>query len=64
LPEGKSKKTTSAFTDADQVAPWAKEAMTAFVNAGTISGNNGRLLPTATTNRAEMAQVLCNLLAK
>lgn len=64
LPAGTSGKPITVFSDADQIAPWAKEAMTAFIGTGTINGKDGRLSPTETTDRAEMAQVLYNLLAK
>lgn len=30
----------------------------------TVGGSNGKLIPTDTTTRAEMAQVLYNLLSK
>lgn len=50
------------FQDAAQVAPWASEALSAMVQAGVINGNNDYLNPTGTTTRAEMAQVLFNLL--
>ena len=36
--------------------------MTCLVSAGVIGGSNGLLTPTDTTTRAEMAQVLYNLL--
>ena len=64
LPEGTAGKPLSSFADAENVASWAKEAMTLLVESGTISGNGGKLSPTNTTTRAEMAQVLYNLLSK
>ncbi len=64
LPQGDSGKTLDQFTDAGQIASWAKEAMTLLVKTGTIGGNNGLLTPTGTTTRAEMAQVLYNLLRR
>ena len=64
LPEGTAGKPLSSFADAENVASWAKEAMTLLVETGTISGNGGKLSPTNTTTRAEMAQVLYNLLSK
>ena len=64
LPQGSSGKSLSSFSDAGQVASWAKDAMTFLVETGTIGGNNGKLSPTGTTTRAEMAQVLYNLLSK
>lgn len=64
LPEGNSGKQLSAFSDAGQIASWAKDAMMLFVETGTISGNDGKLSMPGTATRAEMAQVLYNLLAK
>ncbi|TVX99085.1 S-layer homology domain-containing protein [Cohnella terricola] len=64
LPQGNSGKTLSDFTDTGMIAPWAKEAMTLLVETGIIDGNAGKLTPTSTTTRAEMAQVLYNLLTK
>jgi hypothetical protein len=64
LPQGDSDKTLNNFTDAGQIDSWAKEAMTLMVKTGTIGGNAGKLNPTGTTTRAEMARVLYNLLSK
>ncbi|HHV98444.1 MAG TPA: hypothetical protein GXX36_02525 [Clostridiaceae bacterium] len=64
LPEGTAGKPLSAFADAESIAPWAKEAMTLLVETGTIGGNGGKLSPTGTTTRAEMAQVIYNLLSR
>jgi len=64
LPTGTTGKTLAAFTDSDQIASWAKEAIILFVNTEIIGGNSGKLSPTNTTNRAEMARVLYNLLSK
>lgn len=63
LPQGDSGKTLSNYTDAGQIDLWAKDAMTLLVETGTVSGNNGALKPLSTTSRAEMAQVLYNLLS-
>jgi hypothetical protein len=63
-PEGTSGKELSDFSVASNVAPWATDAMSALVKAGMISGSGGKLSPTSTTTRAEMAQVLYNLLGK
>lgn len=52
------------YIDANLIASWAEDAMTLFVGREIVSGHNGKLSPTDTTNRAEMAQVLYNLLAK
>ncbi len=64
LPAGSSGKTLSDFPDASQIDEWAVEAMTTFVVTGTVSGSDGELGPKGTTTRAEMAQVLYNLLGK
>lgn len=63
LPEGTDGKPLTAFTDAESIAPWAKEAMTLLVRTEMIIGNAGNLRPTSITTRAEMAQVLYNLLS-
>ncbi|RCX17160.1 putative repeat protein (TIGR02543 family) [Anaerobacterium chartisolvens] len=64
LPDGDSGRLISDFSDAGQINSWAKEAMMLLVETGTISGNGGKLNPTGTTTRAEIAQVLYNLLGK
>ncbi|WP_136607679.1 S-layer homology domain-containing protein [Paenibacillus dokdonensis] len=64
LPQSHSGRTLSDFTDANLIDSWAKEAMTLLIETGSIGGNAGKLTPTSTTTRAEMAQVLYNLLAK
>ncbi|MEL7566115.1 MAG: S-layer homology domain-containing protein [Dehalobacterium sp.] len=64
LPQDSSGKSLSDFTDVNSVADWAEEAMTLLVKTGTIGGSNGALTPLSTTTRAEMAQVLYNLLGK
>lgn len=64
LPQGSSAKTLSSFTDAGQINSWAKEAMMLLVETGIVGGYDSKLHPTATTTRAEMAQVLYNLLMK
>lgn len=64
LPDGVTGRTLADFTDGDGVVDWAREAMTALVNAGTVSGSNSRLDPTGGSTRAQMAQVLYNLLSK
>ncbi|HYE69482.1 MAG TPA: S-layer homology domain-containing protein, partial [Anaerovoracaceae bacterium] len=64
LPEYTENSALAAFSDADQIASWAKDAMTLFVETGTISGSGDRLSPKEMTNRVQMAQVLYNLLSK
>lgn len=62
LPEGSGDKNLESFSDADGIASWAKPAIKLFVETGTVSGSDGLLRPLATSSRAEMAQVLYNLL--
>ncbi|NPV89323.1 MAG: hypothetical protein HPY50_00925 [Firmicutes bacterium] len=64
LPPGGSGRALSDFADAGQIDAWAKDAMTLLVENGTVSGSSGMLMPLSTTTRAEMAQVLYNLLLK
>jgi uncharacterized repeat protein (TIGR02543 family) len=64
LPSGTSGKTLSGFADAGSIASWAQNAMTTLVKTGTVTGSGGKLNPTGATTRAEMAQVLYNLLRK
>ncbi len=64
LPEGDSGKTLADFTDSGDVEPWATEAMTALAKSGTIAGSGGKLDPTGRSTRAQMAQVLYNLLGE
>jgi len=45
LPEGTAGKSLTDFSDAGQVASWAKDAMTLFVQTGTVGGNSGKLSP-------------------
>jgi uncharacterized repeat protein (TIGR02543 family) len=64
LPEGDTGKEMSAYADSDKIASWAKEAMALFVKTETVGGSGGKLSPIDTTNRAQMAQVLYNLLSR
>ncbi|MDD4834294.1 MAG: S-layer homology domain-containing protein, partial [Lutispora sp.] len=57
-------RTLSEFTDEGQIASWAREAMSLLVETDTISGNAGKLAPQSTATRAEMAQVLYNLMVR
>ena len=52
------------FTDAYQVADWAQEALNVLIGGGVITGSNGMVSPLATSSRAQMAQLLYNLLSK
>lgn len=62
LPEDTEVKNLNDFNDTSLIASRAKDAFVVFVNAGVISGSNGRLNATAPVDRAQMAQVLFNLL--
>ena len=64
LPQGHSGKALSDFTDANSVAAWAEEAIALLIESGTVGGSDGALASLSTTTRAEMAQVLYNLLGK
>lgn len=64
LPKGKTGQTLADFSDGNSIAPWAKNAMTLFVKTGIISGSNGELSPEDTGSRAQMAQVIYNLLSR
>ncbi len=64
LPSGANGADLSAFNDAGQVAGWAHEAAAALSKAGIVEGDSSSLYPTATTTRAEFAQVLYNILTR
>jgi hypothetical protein len=64
LPEDKAEKRLTEFSDAEEIAPWAREAMESLVKSGIVKGSGDRLLPKKISNRAQMAQVLYNLLTQ
>lgn len=64
LPTSVTEKTIARFSDADQIDSWAKDAMSFFVRAGAVNGNNGQLTPKDVADRAQMAQILYNMLAQ
>jgi polygalacturonase/uncharacterized protein YjdB len=64
LPASVTEKTITRFNDAEQIDSWAKEAVSFFVRAGVINGSNGRLTPKDVADRAQMAQILYNMLAQ
>jgi hypothetical protein len=64
LPERVSGKTLSDYSDADEIASWAKDAMKLLVETGIIGSSGSRLDPKGTATRAQMAQVLYCLLSK
>jgi len=63
LPTSGSGQQLTDFSDGDQVAEWAVAAVTALVGGEVVSGYNGMINPQDQTTRAEIAQVLYNLLA-
>ena len=55
----------SRFTDAKSVDDWAKVDIAECVNAGVVNGdNNGRLNPKSYVTRAELIQLMYNILTK
>ncbi|WP_175438401.1 S-layer homology domain-containing protein [Fusibacter sp. 3D3] len=50
------------YTDVNDMASWAEEAMTQLVESGIIQSEAHQLKPTETVNREQMAVVLYNLL--
>ena len=50
--------TLSGYSDINQISSYARDAVSALVNARVISGANGKLNPTANVTRAEMAVML------
>ena len=63
LPEADGKG-ADAFGDAGDVSPWAQEAMDRMVGAGILAGSGGKLLPLETASRAQLAQILYNLIVR
>lgn len=62
-PAGQGKSVT-VFTDYNEIAPWAMEAVAYMTENGIISGNAGMIHPTETATRAEMVQLFYNLLSR
>ena len=50
------------FTDAGQVASYAKDPVAALIQAGVIQGSNGKINPAGALTRAEMAAILHRVL--
>lgn len=64
LPSDTTDKTLTDYSDAEQIAKWAKEPMALFVQTGILRGSDGKLKPKDNANRALMAQALYELLTK
>ncbi len=62
LPNAVGNNYIATFIDADQIDTWALDAMTLFADALIIKGSGQEINPKDTTNRAQMAQVLYNIL--
>jgi len=61
-PAVKTGASVSDYPDAAQISPWAKEAVTLLVETGMVQGSGGKLNPAGSATRAEMAQLLYNLI--
>jgi hypothetical protein len=64
MPNSTEDKEVVDFSDANRIASWAVDPVSVLVKSGIINGSDGKIDPLKSTNRAEMAQVLYNLLAK
>lgn len=62
LPGNTEVKKASDFSDFSSVSTYAKAAMEALVEGGFVSGINNKLDPNGLASRAQMAQILYNLL--
>ena len=60
-PKGYEEDDLSAFSDASNVAGWARSDIAVMVRRGIISGSGGKLSPTGTVTRAQVAQILYQL---
>ncbi len=54
--------TLDKFSDASDVAEWARPGVAAMVQAGYISGSDGKLNPETNITRAEFAQVMYSVI--
>lgn len=63
LPDEDNGKTISDFYDGGSVADYAKDAMDTLIKGAIVSGSSGKLDPMGSSTRAQMAQVLYNLLS-
>ena len=64
VPKSKTTATSAQFTDSTAIAGYAKTSVDTLVSAGIISGSNGKLDPSGKSTRAQMAQILQNLLSE
>lgn len=64
LPAENTGNLLSNYSDEGEISDYAADAMENFVESGIVSGNGRKLEPNGKSNRAQMAQVLYNLLSK
>ncbi|MBB6670209.1 S-layer homology domain-containing protein [Cohnella nanjingensis] len=64
LPAAKSNVGLSGFSDAGSIAGYAQDAFQSLVDGGIVTGSGGKLNPKDVSTRAQVAQVLYNLLSK
>lgn len=64
LPEGNASTSLSRFNDANQIAGYAQEAIQKLADQQIITGSGGKINPETVSSRAQVAQVLYNLLSK
>jgi hypothetical protein len=64
LPESGTGKPLSDFSDSGQISFWATDAFKELVQCGILEGSGGKLNPKNELTRAQMAQVLYNLLSE
>ncbi|MCC3373877.1 S-layer homology domain-containing protein [Cohnella sp. REN36] len=64
LPAAKGGASVSGFSDASRIAGYAQEAFKSLVEGGVVTGADGKLNPKEISTRAQVAQVLYNLLSK
>jgi hypothetical protein len=57
-------KNLNDYSDAGEVAAYAKEAVTFLVKGGFVEGYNNKLTPKEMTGRAQAAQIVFNILTK
>ena len=53
-----------SFTGSAEIADWAKDAMKLFIGNGYVGGADSPLSPKEIADRAQMAQILYNLMTK
>jgi hypothetical protein len=63
LPENTTGRSLAMFGDASEISNYAMEAMDTLVKGGIVNGSAGMLDPQGKSIRAQMAQVLFNLLS-